>query len=92
MSKKTTKKKSNKTIASEEAAIDQWLDITDQSDSIAAGDVVKGRKGRPPVGSKISITLPDDLIIELKIAADKRAIGYQTLIRMIVKENIKKYG
>jgi predicted DNA binding CopG/RHH family protein len=53
---------------------------------------VKGRKGRPAVGSKISITLPDELIVELKIAADKRAIGYQTLIRMIVKENIKKYG
>ncbi len=92
MSKKTSKKKSNKAISNEEAAIDQWLDNTDLSDNVSAGEVVKGRKGRPAVGSKISITLPDDLIVELKIAADKRAIGYQTLIRMIVKENIKKYG
>lgn len=92
MSKKTTKEKSNRAIADEEAAIDQWLDSTDLSENIGTGAVVKGRKGRPAVGSKISITLPDELIVELKMAADKRAIGYQTLIRMIVKENIKKYG
>lgn len=92
MSKKTTKEKSNRAIADEEKAIDQWLDSTDLSENISTGALVKGRKGRPAVGSKISITLPDELIVELKIAADKRAIGYQTLIRMIVKENIKKYG
>lgn len=92
MSKKTTKEKSNRAIADDETAIDQWLDSTDLSENISTGALVKGRKGRPAVGRKISITLPDELIVELKMAADKRAIGYQTLIRMIVKENIKKYG
>lgn len=64
----------------------------DLSENIENGDIIFGRKGRPSVGSKISITLPDELIVELKNAAAKKAIGYQTLIRMIVKENIKKYG
>lgn len=79
-------------LAQEEALIDQWLDKVDLSENIKKGVVVQGRTGRPAVGSKISITLPDDLIIQLKHAAEKRAIGYQTLIRMIVKENIKRYG
>ena len=79
-------------LAKEEVMIDKWLEKTDLSENIRNGVVIQGRKGRPAVGSKISITLPDDLISELKQAAGKRAIGYQTLIRMIVKENIKKYA
>ncbi|MBP9706497.1 MAG: hypothetical protein KBD78_02575 [Oligoflexales bacterium] len=90
MKAKTIKKESPDT-ADEDSAIEQWLDKSDLSENIKNGAVVQGRKGRPAVGSKISITLPDDLIIELKKAANKRAIGYQTLIRMIVKENIKEY-
>lgn len=91
MNEKSMKKDSKK-VKQEESLIDDWLDGTDLSKNIKSGDVIKGRKGRPAVGSKISITLPDDLILELKVAAEKRAIGYQTLIRMIVKENIKRYG
>lgn len=91
MKTKSMTVESNK-LVQEEAMIDEWLDKTDLSENIKQGVVVQGRKGRPPVGSKISITLPDDLIVELKEAAGKRAIGYQTLIRMIVKENIKRYG
>lgn len=91
MKEKSTKRNADK-VAKEEAVVDQWLEQADLSENIKSGVVVEDRKGRPAVGSKISITLPDDLIVELKRAAETRAIGYQTLIRMIVKENIKRYG
>lgn len=71
--------------------VDEWMDKTDFSKAIAKGKVIPGR-GRPAIGTKISLTLPEELIRELKEAAEKRSIGYQTMIRMIVKENIKNYA
>ena len=57
-------------IRKEEALIDEWFNATDLSENIKNGVVVKGRTGRPAVGSKISVTLPDDLIADLKKAAE----------------------
>jgi predicted DNA binding CopG/RHH family protein len=72
--------------------IEKWVDETDQSEAIAQGTLIQGRRGRPRVGTKITVTMPLDLIEQLKRSAEKRAIGYQTMIRMIVAENIKKYA
>lgn len=86
------KNSSDEKIKQEEAKIDKWFNKADLSADIRDAVLVEGRKGRPQIGRKISITLPDALIAELKQLADKKSIGYQTLIRMIVKENIKKYA
>lgn len=71
---------------------DKWVDETDFSEAAKNGVVVPGRRGRKKIGTKVTVTLPDTLLIEVKAIADKKAIGYQTLIRMIVAENLKKYG
>ena len=71
---------------------DKWVDETEFSDAAKNGVPVAGRRGRKKIGTKITVTLPDKLLIEVKAIADKKAIGYQTLIRMIVAENLKKYS
>ena len=86
------KKSDNSKIEREEQEVDQWLENTDLSESIAKAKDMPARRGRKPVGTKISIVLPEDLIDQLRNAADKRSIGYQTLIRIIVSENVKKYA
>jgi predicted DNA binding CopG/RHH family protein len=91
MNSKSLKDQSKK-ITAEDDKIQTLLEKIDLSENIQQGTIIQGRRGRPSVGTKISITLPDDLITELKNASEKRAIGYQTLIRMIVKENINKYA
>lgn len=75
----------------EEDEAEKLLAASDLTSTIKKSEHLDVRPGRKPIGTKISIILPEDLIKVLREAADKRAIGYQTLIRMIVAENIKKY-
>lgn len=49
------------------------------------------RKGRPRVGRKFNVTMPEDLIALLQKAGEKRGVGYQTMIRMICTEQIQEY-
>ena len=49
------------------------------------------RKGRPRVGRKFNVTMPEDLIALLQKAGEKRGVGYQTMIRMICAEQISEY-
>ena len=49
------------------------------------------RKGRPRVGRKFNVTMPEDLIALLQKAGEKRGVGYQTMIRMICTEQIREY-
>lgn len=49
------------------------------------------RKGRPRVGRKFNVTMPEDLIVLLQQAGQKRGVGYQTMIRMICTERISEY-
>ena len=44
------------------------------------------RKSQPT-----SILLPEKMIDELKTKAAKKGIGYQTLLKMIVTENLSRY-
>ena len=84
-------KKNNSKSTMTDDQFDSYVDKADFSDAIAHGTKMPGRKGRKRIGSKVTVTLPDALIERLRRSADKKAIAYQTLIRMIVAENIEKY-
>lgn len=50
------------------------------------------KRGRPSVGKRRSIILPDELIERIKKVADKLNIGgYQPLIRLILSEKLAEY-
>ncbi len=49
------------------------------------------RKGRPRVGRKFNVIMPEELIALLQKAGEKRGVGYQTMIRMICTEQISEY-
>lgn len=50
------------------------------------------KRGRPSVGKRRSIILPDELIERIKKVADKLNIGgYQPLIRLILSEKLGEY-
>ena len=73
--------------------IDDLLEKTDFTEAIKNSKSIDLSKkvGRPQIGEKISITIPPELIEHLKAAASKRHIGYQTMMRIILAENIEKY-
>jgi predicted DNA binding CopG/RHH family protein len=86
------KKRNTIRLQSEENDVDKMLDKADLSEVIQKAKPMRLKAGRKPIGTKISIVLPVELIEVLRGAANKRAIGYQTLIRIIVSENVKKYA
>jgi predicted DNA binding CopG/RHH family protein len=47
--------------------------------------------GRPKIGRKLSIILPEELISILEKAAKKKGVGYQTMIRIICTEKVDEY-
>lgn len=52
---------------------------------------ISARKGRPRVGRKFNVTIPEELIALLQKAGEKRGVGYQTMVRMICTEQIREY-
>ena len=48
------------------------------------------KKGRKPIGKRISIILPQDLIETLIILGKEKGLGYQTIARVILLEKIKE--
>lgn len=51
----------------------------------------KTKAGRPHIGRKVAITLPEELIEELRQAGEARGLGYQTMARVILTERISDY-
>lgn len=49
------------------------------------------RRGRPKLGRKFNVVMPDDLILKIQEAGKKRGIGYQTMVRLICSEQITRY-
>jgi len=94
--KRTT---SNRRKHSEMAAVDASLEKADFSNvtlkhAIAMEEVheVRENRGRPSVGKRRSIILPDQLIERLKKLANKLNVGgYQPLIRLILSEKLSEY-
>ena len=64
----------------------------DKSDATEYFDIENAKKIRfsklKPSTKTISIRLPEDLLEEIKLAANKRDIPYQSFIKMILKERI----
>jgi predicted DNA binding CopG/RHH family protein len=94
MKRKDSIKKSDAEIENE---IDDWHQSADftKLNLAKTGKIFdpKERKfvGRPKIGSKFNVIFPDKLIDQIKSAAEKRNIGYQTMVRIIVSENIDEY-
>ncbi len=91
MKKKRTSK--HKSMAKADQEIETWLEKADLSKITTKPVVIdpKKRKGRPPIGQKVNLVLPEDLIERLRRAGTKRGIGYQTLARMILMDNVAEY-
>lgn len=93
--RKNLNKKSQEEIENE---IDDWH----QSIEFSKLDLSKTAKvfdpqkrkfvGRPKVGRKFNVIFPEEMIDKIKSAAEKRGIGYQTMVRIIVSENIQEYN
>ena len=66
------------------------VEDTDFGSLIEKVEIIPGRVGRKKIGTKIAIILPDEILQELKSLAEKKAIGYQTLIRIIVLEKLEE--
>lgn len=47
--------------------------------------------GRPKIGRKLSIVLPEDVIKQLIAAGKMKGVGYQTMIRIICTEKVDEY-
>lgn len=80
----TTQKKENKQDSGEE--MDVWLEKTDFSEDIKNGVWVHRSKGRPRLGRKISLIIPEETIEQITYMAKGKAMGYQTLARAFLVE------
>lgn len=80
--------KKNKNFESEDQERKYW-DETDSSDHF---DLAKGKKMRlpklKPSTKTISLRLPEQLLEEIKIMANKRDVPYQSLIKILLKEKV----
>jgi hypothetical protein len=70
--------------------LDAWCEENDLGNLIpeGQGDVIPGlakkRAGRPRIGKKITLTLPEETIDDLRARGAKLGLGYQTYARMIL--------
>ena len=72
-----------------EEALDTWLEENDVGSLLENVEPqlispTSQRMGRPRIGKKITLTLPEETIKDLRIRAAKRGLGYQTYARMIL--------
>lgn len=85
--KKKTKAKSKK-FKNESAEHEYWSK-TDLSEHF---DLNKGKKVRFPKlklsTQTISLRLPEDLLEEIKIMANKRDVPYQSLIKVLLRKSV----
>lgn len=89
------KKKTTKNIKkTHEDKFDEFFMNTDFSRSGIEPVLIKTSErkgGRPKIGRKLSIVLPEELIKQLQIAGKMKGVGYQTMIRIICSENVDEY-
>jgi predicted DNA binding CopG/RHH family protein len=75
---------------------DEEREFWDAHDTTEYIDWSKGRRVRFPNLKKttktISIRLPEDMLEQLKVKANALDIPYQSLIKMILHDGIKKFG
>lgn len=84
--KKTTKKIPQFKTEDEERKFWATADATDHFD-ISSGKKV-GFPNLKPSTQTISLRLPEDLLEEIKILANKRDVPYQSLIKILLREKL----
>lgn len=84
----TTQKKANKKDSNNE--MDAWLEKADFSEAIKKGVWVHRNKGRPSLGRKISLIIPEETIEQITYIAKGMAMGYQTLARAFLVQKAEE--
>jgi len=84
----------NKSTLTNEDDFDEWFQTADLSPALETAkghlieDLVKRGAGRPRLGKKVTLILPESVIEDLRARGLKKGMGYQTYARMILM-NIK---
>lgn len=87
--------KSNQTPLTEEE-FEEWFQNTDlgelipKSGGIVVPGFLEGKAGRSKIGRKITLSLPEETIEDLRKLAAQKGVGYQTYARMILMAHLKK--
>jgi hypothetical protein len=75
----------------EAKTFEEWFEDTDLGELTEEGKgkglpglAARAGKGRPRIGRKITLVLPEETIQDLTRRAAKKGIGYQTYARMIL--------
>ena len=81
----------NENEAKKEAAFEEWFENEDLGDltpegqgKVLPGLAARLGRGRPRIGRKITLILPEETIENLTLRAAKKGVGYQTYARMIL--------
>lgn len=85
--KPNRKPKSNKVSEPRDLQLEEF-ETKDLGEDIAASGSMTFIPRKYPT----SVLLDREMIEKLRIAGEKRGIGYQTMMKIIVHENIKKYS
>ena len=91
--KANEKRKSKKPRSEKKSALSdkQLSDIFEHEDTGAAIEAARSWKLIKSPAQPISIRISSDLISKLRSAAHEREIGYQTMAKLIIAENINHY-
>jgi hypothetical protein len=84
-----------KTKADSDEEFERWFESTDTGSLVKEGQatgmagIASRGPGRPRIGRKISLILPEETIQDLTKRAARRGMGYQTYVRMVLM-NLKE--
>ena len=87
MSKRSAARRTIRTRRVRDAQIEEFerRDLGDDIRASGAGVVIR------PRAHPTSIVLDEDLVEELRAKGAKRGLGYQTMLKLIVREQLHKY-
>ncbi|HEY4885197.1 MAG TPA: hypothetical protein VII08_16320 [Myxococcales bacterium] len=86
----TTRRRSSKAVQRKAGKRDLQVDEFESRD---LGDDIREAGGLRPIRKTLptSIVLEQDLIDKLRKKAAKRGLGYQTMLKVIVREHVDEY-
>lgn len=84
--KKPSPKQTRRTTRDKQLAEFETRDLGADIQASGVTPVVIHPKGQPT-----SIVLEPDLVEQLRIKGDKRGLGYQTMLKLIVREHLHEY-
>lgn len=86
----TTKRRGSKAVQRKAGKRDLQVEEFEQRD---LGDAIRAAGGLRPIRKTLptSIVLEQDLIDKLRKKAAKRGLGYQTMLKVIVREHVDEY-